>query len=255
MITDLQKAISITKASKKKLGMMDLENGGSTLSSTNTRIKSPVLESKGDDFLFLFDLIAHTCGKSATLRVLSYTAPSFAKLCQPVVLNDRITKTENSLKIEWEPAKLQDMRQYDKLEVEEYVATIFSSDNAFHDWKNLGQNCRSAEFKNLKGGTTKYMVTISAMVGNAKMKGVTLKTFLPPFPPQKLHCSSSEIMENTKFAKAKITWTPPKGNFEKYSLGISQIASRQSIFPSMVRKECHMTYGCQKKLKNTLLKM
>ena len=153
MITDLQQAICITKASKKKLGMMDLENGGTlTLSSTDTKVKSPLLESKGDDFLFLFDLIAHTCGKSATLRVLSYTAPSFAKLCQPVVLNDRITKTENSLKIEWEPAKLQDMRQYDKLEVEEYVATIFSSDNAFHDWKNLGQNCRSAELKTLWEG-------------------------------------------------------------------------------------------------------
>ena len=83
------------------------------------------------------------------------------------------------------------------------------------------------------GGTTKYMVMISAMVGYSKMKGVTLKTFLPPFPPQKLHCSS-EIMENTKFSKAKITWTPPKGNFEKYSLRITQIGSRQSILPSMV---------------------
>ena len=87
--------------------------------------------------------------------------------------------------------------------------------------------------KNVKGGTTKYMVTISAMVGYSKMKGVTLKTFLPPFP-QKLHCSSSEIRKNTKFAKAKITWTPPKGNFEKYSLRIMQIGSRQSILPSMV---------------------
>ena len=76
---------------------MDFEIGGSTLSPTDTRIKSSVIEPKGDDFLFLFNLIAHTFGKSATLRVLSYTAPSSAKLCQPVVFNDRITKTENSV--------------------------------------------------------------------------------------------------------------------------------------------------------------
>jgi hypothetical protein len=101
------------------------------------------------------------------------------------------------LNIKWKPAKLQDMRKYDKLEVEEYVATLFSSDNAFHDRRNLGQNCQSAKVKNLKGGTTKYMVTISTTVGNAKMKGVTLKTFLPPFPPQKLHCASSEVMEKS----------------------------------------------------------
>ena len=99
-----------------------------------------LLKSKGADFLFPFDLLAHTCGKSATLRVLSYTAPSFEKLCQHVILNEKITKTGTSLKIEWEPAMLQELRQNDKIEVEEYVATIYSPGTAFHDWCKLSQN-------------------------------------------------------------------------------------------------------------------
>jgi hypothetical protein len=57
LISDLRYTIYITKASKKILGLMDMENGRSTLSF---KIKSPLLESKGDDFLFLFDLIART---------------------------------------------------------------------------------------------------------------------------------------------------------------------------------------------------
>ena len=229
LIMDLQQTIgSLNKAAKRKLGMKDLETGTNTLRN----IDNPLLESEADDFLFLFDLIAHTCGKSATLRVLSYTAPSFEKLCKPEISN--VIMTEDSLKIEWKPTPLQDMRQYDKLEVNNYVATIFSSDNAFHDMKTLGKNKQSAEFRNLKGGTTKYTVTVSAMVGNAKMKGKTQNTFLPPFPPQKLKVTSMEFTENSKCAKAKITWTPPKGNYEKYSLRTTEISSRKSILPSMV---------------------
>ena len=54
------------------------------------------------------------------------------------------------MSIEWKPTPLQDMRQNDKLEVGTYVATIFSSDNAFHDSKTLSKNKRSAEFRNLR---------------------------------------------------------------------------------------------------------
>merc|ERR1719233_384471 len=111
--------------------------------------------------------------------------------------------TENSMKIEWMPTPLQNMRHYTKLKVDTYVATIFSSDNTFHDSKTLSKDDRSAEFKNLKGGTTKYIFTVSAMVSNTKMKGETQNSFLPPFPPQKLHASSNEFTENTKLAKAK----------------------------------------------------
>ena len=233
LIEDLQyesRSICLQKAANRKLGIKDIETGESTASYENTIISNPLLESEPDDFLFLFDLIAHTCGKSATLRVLSYSAPSFEDLCKPKITN--LSMTEDTLKVEWQPSGLQDMTQFNKLEVDEYVATVFSSDGI--DLQKLGKDKRSAEFKYLKGGITKYAVTISAVVGKAKMKGDTLDTYLRPFPPQRLRYTSMESTENTKYTKLKLTWTPPKGDFEKYSLRITQIGSRQSILPSMV---------------------
>ena len=64
-----------------------------------------LIEAKGEDFLFLFDLVAHTCGSPATLRVLSFTAPTFANLCQPEL--EALTMTETSIKITWKRAPLQ----------------------------------------------------------------------------------------------------------------------------------------------------
>ena len=190
--------------------------------------RSTLVESKGDDFLFLFDLVACTCGKAATLRVLSYTAPSFEKLCQPRIQNNKTTKTETSLKIQWLPARLQDIRSYDKLEVAEYIATIFPG----YDWKSLSENSREAEFKHLAGGTTQYTITVSAIVGQAKMKGVTIKAYLPPFPPQSLQCYPSECMAN-KTTSIKISWTTPRGDFHKYSLRIALLDAKTILRNSL----------------------
>ena len=82
-----------------------------------------LLESKGEDFLFLFDLVAHTCGQPATLRVLSFTAPTFANLCQPEL--ETVTMTETSIKITWKRAPLQSLTGIRQLELQRYVATIF----------------------------------------------------------------------------------------------------------------------------------
>ena len=51
----------------------------------NQDIVQGLVDSPGSDFLFLFDLIAHTCGTAATLRVLSFSAPSFYTFCQPIL--------------------------------------------------------------------------------------------------------------------------------------------------------------------------
>ena len=45
--------------------------------------KGGLVETTGKDFLFVFDLLAQTCGKAATLRVLSFSATCFEELCQP----------------------------------------------------------------------------------------------------------------------------------------------------------------------------
>ena len=224
LMREIQEAIRISKVAwpsikvkKRKKGVScDIELGANLPLDAS----SAATEASGEDFLFLFDLISCTCGKAATLRVLSYTSPSFEQLCQPRILHQQTSKTESSIKITWNPARLQDIRRLEKLEVAEYVATIFPG----HNWKTLPDNWREVEFRNLVGGTTEYTITVSAIVGNAKMKGVAIKQFLPPFPPQNLTVQSLEMFSNKQIT-VKISWTPPRGDFHKYSLRIFLVNS------------------------------
>jgi hypothetical protein len=205
IMRELQEAIKTSRPSKASMKRdkkkrdttvtYDIEHGVKlSLVADNTACAG---ELAGADFLFLFDLIACTCGKAATLRVLSYTSPSFEQLCQPRILCQRIAKTETSIKITWTSTPLQNILPgHDKLAVAEYVATIFPGQY----WKTLSEKCREVEFNNLCGGTTEYTITVSAIVGNAKMKGVATKQFLPPFPPQNLTAHPSEVQETTQRA-------------------------------------------------------
>ncbi len=40
-------------------------------------------KEKGQDFIFIFDLLAHTSGVESTLRVLSHADENFRRICQP----------------------------------------------------------------------------------------------------------------------------------------------------------------------------
>ena len=40
-------------------------------------------KEKGEDFIFIFDLLAHTSGVESTLRVLSHADENFRRICQP----------------------------------------------------------------------------------------------------------------------------------------------------------------------------
>ena len=118
------------------------------------------------------------------------------------------------------------------MKVDEYIVTIFPG----YDWKSYSTDGKEAEFKHLEGGTTQYTITVSAIVGQAKMKGVTFKYFLPPYPPQNLQCyPSHEIVDKT--TSTKITWTTPRGDFHKYSLRIVLLGSRGDILRTMSTKE------------------
>ena len=191
-----------------------------------------MIEWKGSDFLFLFDLVACTCGRAATLRVLSYTSASFENLCQPRLVSHKVQTTETSIKIFWQHARLQDIKAYYKLKVDEYIVTIFPG----YDFKSLSTDAKEAEFRHLEGGTIQYTITVSAIVGQAKMKGVTYKSYLPPYPPQNLQCYPSDVVTN-KSTSVKITWTSPRGDFHKYSLRIVLLGSRGDILRTMSTKE------------------
>ena len=189
-----------------------------------------LVESKGQDFLFLFDLVAHSCGQPATLRVLSYTAPTFAELCQPKL--QPIIMTENSIRVVWTPSPLQSIKTTKQIMIQKYVVTIFPSSNSNMITVLAGDAEHEVEFSDLTGGKREYVVTISAIIGDAKMKGVSRKTFLPPFPPQNLVCVPVE--DKTEGAGIKIRWSRPKGEFDKYILKVAEFEagkSRLSINP------------------------
>ena len=175
-----------------------------------------LVDSKGADFLFLFDLIAHSSGLPATLRVLSYTAPTFAEVCQPK--NFQLNMTETSISLVWNPCPLQMVKTHKMIEVQKYVVTIFpySRDHIKTVWAEPFE----AEFQDLVGGKREYVVTISAIIGDAKMKGVSRTTCLPPFPPQNL--SYAPVEDSSAGTAIKIRWSRPKGEFDKYILKVSE---------------------------------
>ena len=175
-----------------------------------------LVDSKGADFLFLFDLIAHSSGLPATLRVLSYTAPTFAEVCQPK--NFQLNMTETSISLVWNPCPLQMVKTNKMMEVQKYVVTIFpySRDHIKTVWAEPFE----AEFQDLVGGKREYVVTISAIIGDAKLKGVSRTTCLPPFPPQNL--SYVPVEDSSAGTAIKIRWSRPKGEFDKYILKVSE---------------------------------
>ena len=60
----------------------------------------------GKDFLFLFDMLAHTCGIEITLRVLTHSDEQFYKIFRPNLVvrpNSQAHVEEDKLKVEWHP--------------------------------------------------------------------------------------------------------------------------------------------------------
>ena len=201
-----------------------------------------LIESKGQDFLFLFDLVAHSCGLPATLRVLTYTAPTFAGLCQPVVkpgLAD-IIMTPDKIKVLWAPCPLQSIKTAKQIMIQKYVVTIFPSATSNMITKEAGEPLE-AELTDLIGGKREYVVTISAIIGDAKMKGVSHTTFLPPHPPQNL-----TFLEDTKdgAVQYKIRWSRPKGEFDRYILKVAELeAGRSRLSTEDSSEEKRVTNG------------
>ena len=62
----------------------------------------------------------------------------------------RTVTTETSIRIHWQHARLQDLRAYYQLSVDEYIVTIFPG----FDFKSLSSDTKETEFKHLAGGTT-----------------------------------------------------------------------------------------------------
>ncbi|QQP57419.1 Uncharacterized protein FKW44_002400 [Caligus rogercresseyi] len=186
---------------------------------------------KGNDFLFLFDLLAHTCGIESTLRVLTHSDDNFYETCRPKIdiLTD-LTLEEDKLKIVWRPADIEKLfRRNTNINIESYEVTIYPAEtvqntctipaNAYDSDTNEDV-FYSIWFYDLSGGRTEYVVTIACMVGKSRMKGEKVVTNLAPYGPE---MPRSGMLKHVSPNEAEIFWDPPKGEFTKYTLALERV--------------------------------
>ncbi|CAB4068022.1 unnamed protein product [Lepeophtheirus salmonis] len=185
----------------------------------------------GNDFLFLFDLLAHTCGIESTLRVLTHSDDNFYETCRPKIdtLTD-LTLEEDKLKIVWRPADIEKLfRRNSVINIESYEVTIYPAETVqntctipanTYDSETNDDVFYSIWFYDLSGGRTEYVVTIACMVGKSRMKGEKVVTNLSPYGPE---MPRSGMIKSVSTDQAEIFWDPPKGEFTKYTLALERI--------------------------------
>ena len=173
-----------------------------------------VNEDDGRDFLFLFDLLAHTCGIESTLRVLTHSENQFYDIFKPNLHpTQHLNVEEDRLGVSWYPSDVERWSKdhNDKLtaevrkliHIESYEVTIFPAER-FNNTQSVGVALGSrlvgskeeiaplvggsndpytCTFHDLNGGKTEYVVTIACMIGKSRMKGAKVVTNLVPYGP------------------------------------------------------------------------
>ena len=186
------------------------------------------LTETGKDFLFLFDLLAHTAGIESTLRVLTHADETFRKICIPKLQISEDSIREDKLRIKWRAASLEswlETNQHKGISIDSYDVTIFPSESIKSSVsKSTGEKdsagCYSTTFQDLQGGKTEYIVTIACVIGKSRMKGERIVTTLPPYGPEKPRGGRifKHDESDAKTEEVEIEWEPPKGGFTKYVL-------------------------------------
>ena len=179
----------------------------------------------GQDFLFLFDLLAHTAGTEATLRVLTHADETFRQICLPRLRLPVAVHHEDRLQVSWRPAPLElwlRSHKHKGIAVDSYVSTIFPADTSNNSVTKAVQGEAdkdyTAGFYDLQGGKTEYVVTVACVIGQSRMKGARVVTTLlphgPELPPR------TGLVRNVSTNQVEISWDPPKGGFTKYLLTV-----------------------------------
>eukprot|EP00092_Neocalanus_flemingeri_P032028 GFUD01034810.1.p1 GENE.GFUD01034810.1~~GFUD01034810.1.p1 ORF type:complete len:905 (+),score=215.05 GFUD01034810.1:108-2822(+) len=182
-------------------------------------------KNDGQDFLFLFDLLAHTSGIESTLRVLTHADETFKKICLPKLKNDaeHIRVEEEKIKVVWKPASLENWLEENShkgIVVDSYDVTIFPAESVNNSVTRLKEEIDKdgnyvAWFFDLQGGKTEYVVTIACVIGKSRMKGERIVTTLLPYGPEKPRAG---VVKTFTTDEVEIAWEPPKGGFTKYVL-------------------------------------
>ena len=92
-----------------------------------------LINNEGEDFLFLFDLLSHTCGIESTLRVLTHSDVQFYEIFKPNLHpTQSLTLEEDRLQISWFPSDVEkwsrDQRENHVINIESYEVTIFPAE-------------------------------------------------------------------------------------------------------------------------------
>lgn len=207
----------------------------------------------GKDFLFLFDLLAHTSGLESTLRVLTHSDEKFYEICKPNMdLREHLILEEDKLKIVWGPADIERWLQTGKksssseraIEIDSYEVTIFPAESVKNvhtlpahgksskNWSSKAQSHHDQMyhtwFYDLHGGRREYVITIACMIGKSRMKGEKIVTSLVPYGPEKPRSGMVKIAGTNQ---VEIFWDPPKGDFTKYYLYIDHLAEKEMPKP------------------------
>ena len=102
---------------------------------------SRLKDSPGEDFLFLFDLLAHTCGLESTLRVLTHSDQTFHEICKPIYDPTRLHVEEDKLQVFFGPCDIERWlksgskkakKKRQTIDIENYEVTIFPAESSEH---------------------------------------------------------------------------------------------------------------------------
>ena len=201
---------------------------------------------EGRDFIFLFDLLAHTSGIESTLRLLTHSDETFYNICQPRLKSSEhnfVQIQEDKMKVVWQAARIEKWLKsnINNLFVDSYDVTIFPAETSRHTITKMAKqeedlendDYYSAVFNDLNGGKTEYIITIACVIGKSRMKGQRIITTLLPLGPE---TPRTGIVKSCNTTEIEITWDHPRGEFSKYLLLVDPCLSSISAAIQKLRK-------------------
>lgn len=121
------------------------------------------VRSNGEDFLFLFDFLAHSYGLESTLRVLTHVDQVFHAICKPNLdVESHVCVEEDKVQIKWREAEIEhwlNNRQGShswmrNVSIDSYEVTLFPAETVNHSQTiyTCSGSIYSAWFNDLSGG-------------------------------------------------------------------------------------------------------
>ena len=210
-----------------------------------------VKSSDGKDFMFLFDLLSHSAGIQATMRVLTHADDTFFQICKPS--NIKVDVEEDKMKVSWKPADIERWLMSAKssnIHVDSYEVTLYPAEtvrNTITIVSKLGGGFKPltrkmvspdqllkpededyfAWFCDLAGGRTEYVITISTIIRKSRMRGDRIVSTLIPYGAER---PRSGMIQNIGTNSIELIWEPPKGEFTKYVLEVYKGQEHQGYF-------------------------